>query len=190
MAFNFRAPTPSRRALIPDRQELPATHSEFRLQPSAVQPPTTQRSFGLRCAPRSRYQCHLAGSESRGLEQGPGVVRFGVAGRRHLYHHHGTAVHSDDCGDPLGLKGADLYAFPDRIAGCKPVDSISRVTGCTISISVASLCPTPLPLLRRRTVSQIILPRKRDSMLLPPLCFCPLAIASAPLSWATPAGTP
>jgi hypothetical protein len=26
-------------------------------------------------------------------------------------------------GDPLGLKGADLYAFPDRIPGCNPVNS-------------------------------------------------------------------
>jgi hypothetical protein len=26
-------------------------------------------------------------------------------------------------GDPLGLKGADLYAFPNRVAGCNPVNS-------------------------------------------------------------------
>ena len=26
-------------------------------------------------------------------------------------------------GDPLGLKAADLYAFPDRVAGCNPVNS-------------------------------------------------------------------
>jgi len=26
-------------------------------------------------------------------------------------------------GDPLGLKGADLYAFPNRVPGCNPVNS-------------------------------------------------------------------
>ena len=26
-------------------------------------------------------------------------------------------------GDPLGLKGADLYAFPDRVPGCNPVNA-------------------------------------------------------------------
>ncbi|MGB7845351.1 MAG: carboxypeptidase regulatory-like domain-containing protein [Candidatus Acidiferrum sp.] len=32
-------------------------------------------------------------------------------------------------GDPLGLKGADLYAFPDRVAGCNPVASNFKSNG-------------------------------------------------------------
>ena len=32
-------------------------------------------------------------------------------------------------GDPLGLKGADLYAFPDRIPGCDPVNSNFKANG-------------------------------------------------------------
>lgn len=32
-------------------------------------------------------------------------------------------------GDPLGLKGADLYAFPDRIPGCNPVNSDFKADG-------------------------------------------------------------
>jgi hypothetical protein len=32
-------------------------------------------------------------------------------------------------GDPLGLKGADLYAFPDRISGCDPVNSNFKANG-------------------------------------------------------------
>jgi Carboxypeptidase regulatory-like domain len=32
-------------------------------------------------------------------------------------------------GDPLGLKGADLYAFPDRIPGCNPVNSNFKSNG-------------------------------------------------------------
>ena len=32
-------------------------------------------------------------------------------------------------GDPLGLKGADLYAFPDRVAGCNPVNSNFKSNG-------------------------------------------------------------
>jgi hypothetical protein len=32
-------------------------------------------------------------------------------------------------GDPLGLKGADLYAFPDRVAGCDPVNSNFKSSG-------------------------------------------------------------
>jgi len=32
-------------------------------------------------------------------------------------------------GDPLGLLGADLYAFPDRIAGCNPVNSNFKSNG-------------------------------------------------------------
>jgi hypothetical protein len=32
-------------------------------------------------------------------------------------------------GDPLGLKGADLYAFPDRVAGCNPVNSNFKNNG-------------------------------------------------------------
>ena len=32
-------------------------------------------------------------------------------------------------GDPLGLKGADLYAFPDRVAGCNPVNSGFKSNG-------------------------------------------------------------
>jgi hypothetical protein len=32
-------------------------------------------------------------------------------------------------GDPLGLKGADLYAFPDRVPGCNPVNSNFKADG-------------------------------------------------------------
>jgi hypothetical protein len=32
-------------------------------------------------------------------------------------------------GDPLGLKGADLYAFPDRVPGCDPVNTNYRSNG-------------------------------------------------------------
>lgn len=32
-------------------------------------------------------------------------------------------------GDPLGLKGADLYAFPNRVRGCDPVNSNYRSNG-------------------------------------------------------------
>jgi len=32
-------------------------------------------------------------------------------------------------GDPLGLKGADLYAFPNRIPGCNPVNSNFKANG-------------------------------------------------------------
>jgi len=32
-------------------------------------------------------------------------------------------------GDPLGLKGADLYAFPNRIPGCDPVNSNFKSNG-------------------------------------------------------------
>lgn len=32
-------------------------------------------------------------------------------------------------GDPLGLKGADLYAFPDRVSGCDPVKSNFKAAG-------------------------------------------------------------
>ena len=32
-------------------------------------------------------------------------------------------------GDPLGLKGADLYAFPDRVPGCNPVNSNFKSNG-------------------------------------------------------------
>jgi hypothetical protein len=32
-------------------------------------------------------------------------------------------------GDPLGLLGADLYAFPDRVAGCNPVNSNFKSNG-------------------------------------------------------------
>jgi len=32
-------------------------------------------------------------------------------------------------GDPLGLKGADLYAFPNRVAGCNPVNSNFKSNG-------------------------------------------------------------
>lgn len=32
-------------------------------------------------------------------------------------------------GDPLGLKGADLYAFPNRVAGCNPVNSNFKANG-------------------------------------------------------------
>jgi hypothetical protein len=32
-------------------------------------------------------------------------------------------------GDPLGLKGADLYAFPNRVSGCDPVNSNFKSNG-------------------------------------------------------------
>ena len=56
-------------------------------------------------------------------------------------------------GDPLGLKGADLYAFPNRVAGCNPVASGFKSNGLhylnlncftlpTADASLAASCKT------------------------------------------------
>jgi hypothetical protein len=47
-------------------------------------------------------------------------------------------------GDPLGLKGADLYAFPDRVAGCNPVNSNFKSNGLRyINLNCFSLPTAP-----------------------------------------------
>jgi outer membrane receptor protein involved in Fe transport len=50
-------------------------------------------------------------------------------------------------GDPLGLKGADLYAFPNRISGCNPVNSNFKSNGLGyLNLSCFSLPTAPASL--------------------------------------------
>jgi hypothetical protein len=50
-------------------------------------------------------------------------------------------------GDPLGLKGADLYAFPNRVRGCDAVNSNYRSNGLHyINLSCFSLPVAPAPM--------------------------------------------
>jgi outer membrane receptor protein involved in Fe transport len=46
-------------------------------------------------------------------------------------------------GDPLGLKSGDNYAFPDRIAGCNPVDSNFKKDGHYLNVTCFSLPTAP-----------------------------------------------
>jgi hypothetical protein len=56
-------------------------------------------------------------------------------------------------GDPLGLKGADLYAFPDRVPGCNPVNANFKSNGLqylnlscfTLPVAPASLAASCKP---------------------------------------------
>src|SRR5215469_13776718 len=48
-------------------------------------------------------------------------------------------------GDPLGLKAADVYAFPNRVAGCDPVSSNFKSKLHYINIACFTFPPSNLP---------------------------------------------
>ena len=59
----------------------------------------------------------------KGMGFGPRRSLVRMANRRHLHASSGLPFTPRLGGDPLGLKSADLYAFPNRMTDCNPVNS-------------------------------------------------------------------